>query len=143
LNQLIYVGSQPIEERNLCQVVGWHESYLNSAVFGYEQGTIRDWISFLREAWALPLYHDKFAGLARLLRTSLVNDKGVFTLLDKIFEVADHNLDDQFVSLNRKKILGDRGEFLPETTFKSMENYVMEFIKNNKATLTGMHIPHK
>lgn len=141
VNELYYIGKSRLEERNFSQLVGMHESYLNNALFSYEQGHVKDWVAYFRESWMTPLYHDKFAALVRVLAQSLKSDKGMFTILDRVFDVSDENLDDQMVALERRKILGDRCEFLPETTQKMIENSVMEFVRSNKDTLPGVWIP--
>ena len=129
------MGKSKLEERNFSQLTGWHEAYLNGLLFSFEQGSVKDWISYFRESWAMPIYHDKFSNLARFLRQSLQNDKGMFTILDRVFEIADNNLDDQIVANGRRKFLGDRCENIPENTMKTIENYVLDFVRSHKATL--------
>jgi len=136
-----YFGRGAIEEKNLSQLVNYHESMLNSAMYSYEQGYVTDWIAFFREDWAMILFHDKFGLLVKHLRSSMRNDKGVISMLDKIFEIADGTPDDHQVAIQRRKLFGERGELLSEVTRKSIETQVIEFLRENKNTLPRYYIP--
>lgn len=136
-----YVGKYPIEERNFSCVVGWHESYLNGAVVSFEQGIIEDWTEFLRQDWALVLYFDKFADFAEMIRTSLQTDKGMFSILDRVFEVAETSPDNYLVASGRRKVIGDRCEMVPETTVKSVETYTLDFLRKNRISLIRYFVP--
>ena len=102
INEFVYFGKKSIEERNLNHIVGYYESYLNSASFSYEQGFVTDWIDYLRQDWALVLYQDKFHNLVNILKKSLSSDQGFVSFLEKIFEIADSSPDDHHVSLMRR-----------------------------------------
>lgn len=127
--------------KNLCKLVNYHESFLNSAVYSYENGIVSDWITFLREDWAQILFHDKFKDFVNKLKKMIQNDKGVISIVDKVFEIADSSPDDSFVEMSRRKIFGERCENLLESTRKSVESFVIEFIKENKHMLPRYYIP--
>lgn len=130
-----------VEARNLSKLVGWHEAYLNSAAFMFNNGMIRDWVHFFREGWASMIYHDKFAELAERLRTNLATDKGTITTIDQVFEIAENTGDDQLVSGRRKEFIGDRCELLPESTMQTVHSHALEFMRRQRNMLVRFHIP--
>jgi hypothetical protein len=139
--EISYCGYEPVEGRNLSRLVGWHEWYLNSACFTYECGQISDWISFFHEPWATIIYHDNFTSFASLLKDSLQYDKGMFLLQDRILEVAESCKDDAILSLERRKILGNRGENVPSVTKSSIESHALEYLRKNRSSFNGIFIP--
>ena len=137
----IYLGKAEIEERNLSKLVHYHESYLNNAIYSYENGIVTDWISFLREDWASVLFFDKYKKFVTTLRNLIQNDKGVISIIDKIFEISDSSPDDHQIDISRRKILGDRCFDVPETTKKTVEVAVVEFLRENKYSLPKYYVP--
>jgi len=140
LKQLSIIGKKAIEESNFKRLPGWHESYLNNALYSFGKGLVTDWVEYFRGAWAQPLYHDKFSALARNLARLISLDKGLLVLLDKVLAVAESSIDDSDVCLNRKMLLGERSELISENTYLVIENLVMEFIRSNKDTLTDIYV---
>ena len=139
--EISYCGQFPIEGRNIGRLVGWHESYLNSACFTYECGQISDWIAFFREPWANIIYHDNFTTFAHTLKDTLQFDKGMFLLQDKVLEIAETCKDDAILSLERRKVLGNRGENVPAITKSTIDSHTLEFLRKNRASFNGVFIP--
>jgi len=141
LSRFAYIGSQYIEERNFSNIVGWHDAYLNNASYSYEKGLVTDWISFFRQDWALIVYFDRFTDFANIIRTNLTSDKGMYSILDRVFELADSSSDDSVVTQGRRKFIGDRSETIPESTQKSIETYSIDFLRKNKASFLRFYVP--
>jgi hypothetical protein len=139
--EVAYIGTLPIEEKNLSRIAGHHEAYLNSAMYSYENGLVDHWTDFFRQNWATAIFHDRFADLVRDLRDAVQTDKGMLMILDKVFEIADSTEDDQVVADVRRKIVGDRGDQLEELTQKTIEAQTLEFVKRNKSVLTKFYVP--
>jgi len=131
--EIAFVGKGEVEAKNLGKLVGWHETFLNSALHAYEQGLIEDWITFFRDGWANAVYHDKFAAFVDGVRLALSTDMGTFTIIDRALDAADASLEDTGILTERKKSVGPRGEFLNEVTSKIIETGTIEFLKANKA----------
>ena len=93
--ELVYVGTAAIEEQNLGCIVGLHESYLGSALFSFGKGHVKHWTDFFREGWADIVYHDRLWDLIRDLRSAVASDRGMLTILDKVFDIAAGTDDDQ------------------------------------------------
>ena len=139
--EIVYIGQERVEPRNLSQLIGWHEAYLNSASFTYTSGLISDWISFFRENWATALYHDKFPELASELRKLMESDQNLFAILDAVFETAENSSDDQIVAGRRREIIGDRCELLGEASKHALESHTLDFLRKHKQLLSRFHIP--
>lgn len=138
--EIVYIGQEQVEMRNLSQIIGWHESFVNNVSYSYSAGLVRDWISFFREGWATALCHDKFPELASGLRKALEGDKNLFGILDRVFEQAENSSDDQLVAGTRREIIGDRGELLPSSTKQYIETQTLEFLKKHRHMLSRFYI---
>lgn len=141
LEEILYIGRVKIEERNISRLVGYHESYMNSATYAYEKGLIKDWIDYFREDWASLLYHDKFLEFIIYQRESLTTDKCSVSTLEQVFQMAEIDTDDQNVSIARKELIGERSELLPIVTRKFLEAQTLEFLRHHKPLLTKFYIP--
>ena len=135
------LGPAHLEERNLGRVVGWHESFLNSAVTQFDGGRVEDWVDFFREPWMTALLHDKFSQLASKLRTSLQTDNGSFVMIEDVLEAAENTNDDALVAEHRRQKVGDGGEALPDLTRKIIGDIGLDFLQKNKVVLTRFHVP--
>lgn len=143
LVEVLYVGEDPVETRNLTYLPGLHESFLNSAAHTHSKGYIADWVEFLRQDWAAVIYQDKFPVLVQALRRSLASDKGMLMILSRVFERAENTVDEQELSDVRREILGAHGENAPETTLRTVETETIEFLKDNRALLPKFYLPAK
>ena len=135
------MGQERVEGRNLSQLIGWHEAYLNGASFAFTSGLVPDWVSFFRDHWATAMYHDKFPALASGLRKALESDQNLFPILDAVFETAENSSDDQLVGGRRREIIGDRCELLSEATKHTIESQMLDFLRKHKQLLSRFHIP--
>ncbi|KAJ3278025.1 hypothetical protein HK104_002732, partial [Borealophlyctis nickersoniae] len=90
IHSLTYIGRRRAPADNLLCLYGLHEKYLNRLVARFDEGVIVDFLSFLNEPWALPLYHDRFTDFSRQLRSEMLStaneevDDIVETLMDHI-----------------------------------------------------------
>ena len=139
--EILYVGQEMVEARNLSRLVGWHEAFLNSAQFAFNSGIVSDWVSFFRGSWASANYHDKFAEFAVGLRKTLESDPFLFNILDVVFDTAENSSDDQLVAGRRRELIGDRCELLTENTKHGLENATLEFLKKHKQILNQFFLP--
>merc|ERR1711871_1657408 len=139
--EISYIGKEIVEGRNIGRLVGWHESFLSNACFSYESGQISDWIEFFREPWCSFIYHDNFTAFAGGVKEFLQEDKGMFTVQDKLVGLASKCRDDGILSLERRKMLGNRGENVPEIAKKAIESHTLEFLRKNKSSFARIFIP--
>lgn len=139
--EIVFVGRERVEERNLGRLVGWHESYLNSAMVAFENGRVDDWIEFFRDSWITAVLHDKFNDLANSLRCSLQTDNGAFVIVENVIDNAENTSEDSIVAEARRALIGEGGGKLPELTRKIALDLGLEFLQKNKVVLTKFHVP--
>jgi hypothetical protein len=140
VTELLYAGLDTIEFRNLSQLPGRHEAYLNSAVHAFKKGYVTDWTDFFRETWTTALYTDSFTSLITALRVSLPSDKGAILLLSRVFERAEITIEDADVSDYRRGLTGAHGEALTELTFKTIESTTTDFMRENADFLPKFYV---
>lgn len=150
MSQLTYVTSDDDEQknddiaRNIGSLVGWHESFLNSATYSFEMGNVIDWIEFFSADWATALKFDRMPAMCDIIRTSVYSDKGMISILDKVMENAESTEDDDVIAVARRKIIGDRGSNIPDATKVIIVNYILDFMRRNKSMITKYYLPpHK
>ncbi|KAK5670871.1 hypothetical protein QVD99_002641 [Batrachochytrium dendrobatidis] len=68
ITSITYIGTHSIPIENILCLYGLHEKYLNRLVARFDEGIITDFVKFLNEPWALPLYHDRFPQFVRSSR---------------------------------------------------------------------------
>lgn len=139
--EIICIGRGRVEERNIGRLVGWHESFLNSAITAYDNGRVEDWIDFFRESWVTAVLHDKFSDLAATMRGSLQTDNGAFIIVESVVDSAESTGDDTIVSEARRQLIGEGGSNLPSLTKKTIQDLGMEFLQRNKIELTRFYVP--
>lgn len=122
-------------------LVGWHESYLNSALYAYETNSVIDWIDFFSEEWVSVLQFDRFPALAQMIKNSLYSDKGVISILDKVIEASESTDDIEVISQARRNILGERGARIDNNTKTVILTYVIDFIRKHKPYLPSFYVP--
>ena len=129
------ISEESIEERNLHKLTGVHESYLNFAQYAFNNRYFDDWISFFRQEWASALYFDKFITFSTLLRSALVTEKGVFTVMEEVLSSASRNMDDSIVTASRRATVGERCQHVPDSTKKLIESNTLEYLRDNRQAL--------
>lgn len=139
LMEIAYIGKSTVEAKNLGRLVGWHESFLNGAVYSYEQGLVEDWIDFFRQSWATALFHDTFPDFANHLRNVLASDTYVYSILDLIRAVSDQTSEDHEINMERRKVLGPRGELISDLTHRTIETATLDFLRKSK--LPRFYVP--
>ena len=142
--QLLFENSTEEDKsvaRNIGPLVGWHESYLNSAMYAFECAQVVDWIEFLSGPWAESLRCDRFPILCAIIRKSLFSDKGMIGILDRVMETAEAADDNLVVTNARRTILGDRGSSVEDGTKNVVVSHTIDFLRKNKAMFTNYLIP--
>ena len=141
--ELAYLGNSTIEALNLSQLVGLHETYLNFAVYAYDNGLVDDWIQFFSDGWTAVLYHDKFRASMTSVKESLKTDPGVQQVLDEVADISSKNLDDGHVNELRKAVIGERCQHVQEATKRVIENFALDFLKSHKSLLPKFYTMKK
>ncbi|KAI8808893.1 hypothetical protein BJ742DRAFT_891455, partial [Cladochytrium replicatum] len=76
IQSITYVGTRKVPTENILSLYGLHERYLNQMISRFDEGIIKDFVCFLNEPWALPLYHDRFQLFAQYHRQAMLSNVG-------------------------------------------------------------------
>lgn len=93
--QFIYLGTAPIEERNLACLVGYHEAFLGCALSLHSNGAVAHWTDYFRHNLADFLYYDKSRKFIDDIKGSIVNHRGVMAIMNDVLVFAAGAEDDQ------------------------------------------------
>ena len=118
-----------------------NESYLNSAIFAFEAGHVVDWVEFLSREWSIAAFHDKFPVFVNYLREEMKSDQGAQFFVDSVIDVMETTQEFSVIAGERRRMVGDRGAYIPDGTRQAIETHTLEFIKKNRSLLTRFHIP--
>ncbi|KAF4044691.1 Adenylate kinase domain-containing protein [Phytophthora infestans] len=141
LNRLEYLGDVPVPVRDLQNLVGLHEAYLNSALASYSAGKVHDWVSFFADPWANALYHDRFPAFRTKLRTLLAKDDGVRAIADDAVAFMRETGDTKGAMALAQERVGRGGSSLEPSTRRLVESQVLEFLGNNRDVLNMFLLP--
>ncbi|KUF90701.1 hypothetical protein AM587_10016303 [Phytophthora nicotianae] len=141
LNRLEYLGDGPLPVRNLQNIVGLHEAYLNSALASYSAGKVNDWVDFFAHPWANALYHDRFPAFRAKLRTLLAKDDGVRAIADDAVAFMRETGDTKGAMALAQERVGRGGSALEPSTRRLVESQVLEFLGSNRDVLNMFLLP--
>ncbi|KAI8924099.1 hypothetical protein BC831DRAFT_498577 [Entophlyctis helioformis] len=94
-----FIGQEKIPTDNILCLYGLHEKYLNRLVARFDEGVIYDFVKFLSEPWALPLYHDRFPGFAQVSREEAVKDPSSDEMKEIVAHLKHHVDKDEVVPM--------------------------------------------
>ena len=140
VQEVIYVGLDYVEFRNLSSLPGFQESLLNNAVHAYRKGIVEDWVEFFRKDWTSAIFLHSFPNLVQTLRHNLLQDKGMMMLLNRIFEKSENTVEDSEMSEFRRNLLGACGELIPDLTKKMVGTETYDFVKEYRDFLPSFYL---
>ncbi|KAI8813635.1 hypothetical protein BJ742DRAFT_704764 [Cladochytrium replicatum] len=124
IQSITYLGTRRIPTENILSLCGLHERYLNQMVSRFDEGIIKDFVCFLSEPWALPLYNDRFQLFAQYYRQAMlskVGDREVEELRQTIINVLGKYgpkiPDDERIALYNKFDLSIERRYWDENIF--------------------------
>ncbi|KAL3662334.1 hypothetical protein V7S43_012661 [Phytophthora oleae] len=141
LNRLEYLGDGAVPVRNLQNIVGLHEAYLNSALASYAAGKVHDWVAFFAHPWTSALYHDRFPAFRAKLRTLLAKDDGVRAIVDDAAAFMSETGDTKGAMALAQERVGRGGSALEPSTRRLVESQVLEFLGSNRDVLNMFLLP--
>ncbi|POM71218.1 Adenylate kinase [Phytophthora palmivora] len=141
LNRLEYLGDGAVHVRDLQNLVGLHESYLNSALASYAAGKVHDWVAFFAHPWTSALYHDRFPAFRAKLRTLLAKDDGVRAIAEDAAAFMRETGDTKGAIALAQERVGRGGSGLEPSTRRLVESQVLEFLGNNRDVLNMFLLP--
>ncbi|ORY44380.1 hypothetical protein BCR33DRAFT_785068 [Rhizoclosmatium globosum] len=92
IRSLTYLGARPIPVDNYLALYGLNERYLNRLVARFDEGVIPDFVSFLAETWAYPIFHDRFPSFIKECRADMLKHEGagIQDLIGQIKEIGSN-----------------------------------------------------
>eukprot|EP00965_Chrysotila_dentata_P071114 2350189-Pleurochrysis_carterae.AAC.1 len=88
VSSLAYVGKAPVETENWGRLIGLHESALNHLAARFDEGLVTDMPAFLRQNWAMAIFHDRFAEFRAALRDEMQADDDFKQVLEQMKAAA-------------------------------------------------------
>ncbi|KAJ8603908.1 hypothetical protein CTAYLR_009707 [Chrysophaeum taylorii] len=143
VSEILYLGRDPVEPRNLAALVGLQEAWLNSAWASYDRGIVDDWIEFFRQDWCSSLRFDRFADLQTQIRDILVHDAAAGEIVETLRKEFKAGKDPATLRLLRSELLGVAGSALPPQTKDLLENAVLGYLRKNRVLLPRFHLPDR
>lgn len=142
-----YIGTDEVETINLAKSIGKNASFFNGLVRRAEKKDLPDLISFMRQAWANALFHDRFLGLVDNLRllisgSDAPKDVAMLTAQTRLLlqegssasedgESAEDRLAIALKTMSQSSV-GVGGKSLPQSTRQKIQEEVLEFLKRNR-----------
>eukprot|EP00941_MAST-03F_sp_MAST-3F-sp1_P004015 g4015.t1 len=132
--EILCITSMPVETRNLSRLIGLQESFVNSLIFSYENGKVKDFISFFRQPCCSALYHPSFSQFYRnLVDVTMSGESSVEALVDKLRELMKDENENGYEKLN--ELIGVGGSELSPQSYQVAKNALMRFLQENRGTL--------
>jgi len=75
IHSIVYLGRQAVEEQNWACLIGLPETAVNNLASRFDENIVPDLPGFLRQNWAIALYHDRFSEFRLALRQELEEDE--------------------------------------------------------------------
>ena len=97
---------------------------------------------FLRDDWAVAIYHDRFRSLCATISDQLSGNEEVQTLLNDVEKaIVSGNTKLTESNLLRKSLIGVGGEKLSYKTKKTIEAELLKFLRDNRTLLPHFCLP--
>jgi len=93
---LLHFGPSIVEHQNWICLYGLPETVINRLTSRYDEGIITDMVTFLREDWAMSLYHDRFVDFVKSIAVTMADDESVLAVKERVqakLESGDFKVD--------------------------------------------------
>lgn len=141
VQELSYLGSEPVPHRRMGHFVGMQESFLNSAVYCFEHAQVRDWVKFFSGPWVDAVLHENFGATVAAVQEAIRGEKDVLSLFERLADKAEAKLDETSLAAARREAVGARASMISDRVRNAVESGVVEFMRQHKGDLQGFHIP--
>nr|XP_056718256.1 cilia- and flagella-associated protein 61 [Euleptes europaea] len=126
-------SKNPLPLSNYIPLFGQHERLLNNLCSRWKEGLITDLYSYLKEPWALVIYHDRFIDLKKELREILVSIQE--EKQPSMQELVRQMVDGELALLERPKTYLKR--FYKQTVYRDLlEKSILSYLNYN-----NYHLP--
>ena len=133
IRSIVYLGAEPVEVSNWAALIGLPEAALNNLAPRFDEGIVPDLPAFLRENWAMALYHDRFTDFLGALRAELDTDDAFKAAMDKLRESAEYDA--------CKLSPVDFMNLLPEAKRNLVRTRLLDYVAGNQNHLDMYLVP--
>lgn len=135
------LSDKQVNYSHLEQLIGVHQSYVNSLVGTYNEGRIPDLLDFLEEEWADVLYHDRFRDFMMEVHSVVKDEEGLQEILSDMIEGVQSEEDEFELAKRRRALIGFRGNCLSPSTTGLIQSKLLHFLQQNAARFKTLYIP--
>ena len=122
-----------VEEQNWSCLVGLPESALNNLAARFDENIVPHLPDFLRQNWAIALYHDRFAEFRMAMRKEMECDADFVNVLSATRSTTDN-------ALRQADVNAFLAE-LPAAKSGIVRRRLRDFIQTNKYQLDMYYVP--
>ncbi|KAI9146138.1 hypothetical protein BKA69DRAFT_1121292 [Paraphysoderma sedebokerense] len=115
IRSLTYLGQRSIPANNYVALYGLHEKYLNRLVSRYDEGIISDFVSYLNQTWAMPIFHDRFHNFLSQIKKTVLSRENNDTTKEITQELTHFlNLDSSILPEDKRTAIFKKFDESPE-----------------------------
>jgi len=130
---ITYLGREPVEVSNWTSLIGLPEAALNNLAPRFDEGIVTDLPAFLRQNWAVALYHDRFGEFNTALRAELATDETFIKAMETLRERPEFD--------SGKLSPVDFMNLLPEEKRNLVRTRLLDYVAGNQNQLDMYLVP--
>lgn len=115
------------------RLIGLPEAALNNLAPRYDEGIVTDLPAFLRQNWAVALYHDRFGEFSAALRSELEEDSDFIAAMDKLRAMPEYEKG----TLSPVALMN----LLPEEKRNLVRTRLLDYVQGNQNQLDMYLVP--
>eukprot|EP01029_Cantina_marsupialis_P024600 TRINITY_DN6361_c0_g1_i1.p1 TRINITY_DN6361_c0_g1~~TRINITY_DN6361_c0_g1_i1.p1 ORF type:complete len:1531 (+),score=538.46 TRINITY_DN6361_c0_g1_i1:383-4975(+) len=134
------ISDRQLPVRNLNRIVGKHHSYVGNLLRAAETGRLEDFIEYIKADWTTALFLNRFKSFSNELKAYAVHP----LLRDLELMAKQGALDGMGYDQIQQKVagaVGVNGANLPTELQESIQQIVVQYLKENKIILPSFFIP--
>mmetsp|Transcript_23333 Transcript_23333/g.59574 ORF Transcript_23333/g.59574 Transcript_23333/m.59574 type:complete len:1536 (-) Transcript_23333:72-4679(-) len=135
VDSITYLGGEELQVESLWSLVGLSETFLNHLYGRWRDGDVPDIVEFLTDEWATTLFHDRFMDFCHQIKLEMQSQDDVKSIVNRALESV--NLKE---GLSRK-LLEKIQEQLPKESVKSMQDHLLDYLRENTNHLKTYFLP--
>ncbi|KAJ1620362.1 hypothetical protein T492DRAFT_1078537 [Pavlovales sp. CCMP2436] len=133
IDAITYLGKTPLEVSNLQHLIGMPQMYLNRLAPRYDEGLIPDLPQFLRDNWAMGLFHDRFVDFRSALKGELLEEEAFAAIATDLQERLEMDIE-----LPSREELRSAVQL---STRQLVEKRLVEYLQTNQNHLSMYLVP--
>jgi len=86
---ILHLGPSIVEHQNWICLYGLPETVINRLTSRYDEGIVTDMVKFLREDWAMALFHDRFVSFVKATCVAMADDESNLAVKERVLAKLD------------------------------------------------------